>query len=96
MPGSEEPDVEFVVELRRSGLQLGVASSETVLEAILTVKDDVDFSCMRGECGSCVTTVIEGEIIHRDTVLSPRARAAGKRMAICVSRSATPRLVLDL
>jgi vanillate O-demethylase ferredoxin subunit len=44
----------------------------------------------------CQTTVLEGVPDHRDYILSDSERAAGKLMQICVSRSRTPRLVLDL
>ena len=40
--------------------------------------------------------VIEGELDHRDYILTDTEKAAGKVMQICVSRSKTPRLVLDL
>jgi vanillate O-demethylase ferredoxin subunit len=40
--------------------------------------------------------VIEGVPDHRDFILSETEKTAGKLMQICVSRSKTPRLVLDL
>ena len=40
--------------------------------------------------------MIEGTPDHRDFVLSDAEKAAGKLMQICVSRSKTPRLVIDL
>jgi vanillate O-demethylase ferredoxin subunit len=54
------------------------------------------FDCKRGECGVCATTVIEGEIEHRDYVLSERERSEGNVMQICISRCKGQRLVLDL
>ena len=53
-------------------------------------------SCLEGVCGSCETAVLGGVPDHRDSVLSPADREAAKYMMICVSRSCTPRLVLDL
>jgi ferredoxin len=53
-------------------------------------------SCGEGTCGTCETTVLEGEPDHRDSVLDPEARKAGNSMMICVSRSCAKRLVLDL
>jgi ferredoxin len=52
--------------------------------------------CKRGECGTCQVGVIDGIPDHRDFVLSAAEKAEGKLMQICVSRSKTPRLVLDL
>jgi ferredoxin len=56
---------------------------------------EVDYFCRRGECATCVQTVVEGTPLHKDSVLSDRARANGK-IIICVSRSLSDRLVLDL
>jgi ferredoxin len=53
-------------------------------------------SCAEGTCGTCETPVLEGEPDHRDSVLSEDEREAGDCMMICVSRSCTARLVLDL
>jgi hypothetical protein len=40
--------------------------------------------------------VLEGIPDHRDTILSDEERAANKSIMVCVSRSKSPRLVLDL
>ena len=53
-------------------------------------------SCGEGTCGTCETSVLDGVPDHRDSVLDARQRAAGDCMMICVSRSCTSRLVLDL
>jgi ferredoxin len=52
-------------------------------------------TCREGICGSCETTVLQGEIDHRDSVLSPEERATNDTMMVCVSRARSPRLVLD-
>ena len=52
--------------------------------------------CQRGDCGICQVSVIEGTPDHRDYILTDAEKAAGKVMQICISRSKTPRLVLDL
>jgi len=39
---------------------------------------------------------VEGSPDHRDSLLSEEEKAAGDFMMICVSRSNSPRLVLDL
>jgi vanillate O-demethylase ferredoxin subunit len=92
---SDQPGGAFTVELRRSGHVLPVPADRTLLEVVEEVVA-VDFTCRRGECGSCVSTVLAGVPEHRNTVLSARARLAGRRIALCVDRSATPLLVLDL
>ena len=54
------------------------------------------FDCKRGECGVCATPVLEGEIDHRDYVLTAREKAEGNVMQICISRIKGQRLVLDI
>ena len=53
-------------------------------------------SCTEGICGTCETAVLGGVPDHRDSLLTPAERSAGDTMMICVSRSRSPRLVLDL
>ena len=53
-------------------------------------------ACAEGTCGTCETGVLSGLPDHRDSVLTEEERAAGDCMMICVSRSCTSRLVLDL
>ncbi len=47
---------------------------------------EIPFACRAGSCGSCETRVLDGEIIHRDSVLTAAERAEGKKMMVCVSR----------
>ncbi len=68
----------------------------SVLAALEAAGVPVLSSCAEGTCGTCETPVLEGAPDHRDSVLSDDERAAGNCMMICVSRSCTPRLVLDL
>ena len=86
----------FTVELRRSGLILEVAADETILHAVRGAVSGVRSSCGLGTCGTCVTRVLEGVPEHRDVVLSEEERQRNDQMMICVGRSKTPLLVLDL
>ena len=86
----------FEVVLQRSGLTLAVAPDESILEVCEDAGVSVLCSCEEGICGTCRTDVLEGTPDHRDSVLSGSERAAGDVMMVCVSRSLTPRLVLDL
>lgn len=45
-------------------------------------------------CGTCRQRVLEGEIEHRDELLTPAER--GDSMLICVSRARGGRIVLDM
>ncbi|GAA2102851.1 PDR/VanB family oxidoreductase [Actinomadura alba] len=86
----------FEVVCKRSGLTLDVAPDRSILHTAEDAGITVLSSCQEGTCGTCETEVIEGTPDHRDSVLSESEREAGDVMMICVSRSRTPRLVLDL
>jgi ferredoxin-NADP reductase len=86
----------FDVELALSGTTVTVAPGETVLDAVTGAGVVVLSSCRVGTCGTCETPVLEGEVEHRDSVLTPAEQADGAVMMVCVSRAAGPRLVLDL
>lgn len=87
---------EFRVELRQSHRSFTVPADRSILEVLEANGIELPFSCREGLCGTCETPVCEGEVEHRDYVLSQEQRAAGKSMMICVSRAVSPVLVLDL
>ncbi len=86
----------FEVELARSGLSVPVPPGRSILEVVREHGVHVDSSCEQGACGSCLVTVLDGTPDHQDVYLRPSEHAAGDRMMVCVSRSLSPRLVLDL
>lgn len=89
-------DSAFEVALLRSGASVTVPPGRTVLDAVRDVGVDVLSSCQQGTCGTCETDVVDGIPDHRDSILTDAERACGDRMFICVSRSCSDRLVLDL
>jgi len=91
----EGPPLPFEVELARSGLRLTVPGDTSLLGTLLAAGVDVQYSCESGTCGTCEMTVLEGEVDHRDTLLTPEERHANDTMYVCVSRSKGHRLVLD-
>jgi ferredoxin len=86
----------FEVELAGRGQLVTVQDGQSVLSALRAAGVDVLSSCEEGTCGTCETGVLDGVPDHRDTVLTAAEQAAGDIMMVCVSRSKTPRLVLDL
>jgi ferredoxin len=86
----------FEVELARSGTTVTVTPEMTVLDALGQIGVEVLSSCRRGVCGTCETTVLAGRPDHRDALLDDDERDAADCMYVCVSRSITDRLVLDL
>ncbi len=84
----------FELELRRSKKRLPIAADATILDALRGHGIEVPTACLQGVCGRCVTPVLEGEVDHRDAVLTAEQRC--DHMCLCVSRAQGERLVLDL
>ena len=93
---STEGNTPFEVELRRTGVTVDVPVDKRLIEVIREAVPGIAYDCEKGFCGSCETRVLEGTPDHRDEVLSETEQATGRSMMICVSRSCTPKLVLDL
>lgn len=85
----------FEVELAKSGMVLTVGEDQGLLE-VIQPHCDVMTSCEDGYCGTCETKVLLGIPEHHDTILTEREREESKTMMVCVGRSKSPRLVLDL
>ncbi|BBZ25827.1 iron-sulfur protein [Mycolicibacterium madagascariense] len=95
-PVHDEGSATFLVELSRSGLEVEVTPNVPVLEAIRAAGVAAPSSCEMGMCGTCETKVLAGRVDHRDDLLTAEERRQNTSMMICVSRAASPRLVLDL
>ncbi|NCE89423.1 PDR/VanB family oxidoreductase [Pseudomonas sp. L13] len=95
-PAAATADSAFDVVLACGNRTLHVPADKSILDVLVEAGCDPLFDCKRGECGVCATTVIEGEIDHRDYVLTERERATSKVMYPCVSRSKSAVLVLDV
>lgn len=91
---ADASDTAFDVELRRSGDTVRVEAGQSVLSAVRERLPYVSYSCEQGFCGTCQQRVLEGEIDHRDELLTDGERADS--MLLCVSRCRGDRLVLDL
>lgn len=85
----------FEVVAQRSGKTMTVGPDQTILEACEAAGIKILASCRAGVCGTCDVDVLEGEPEHRDSVLSAEDRESNEYMIVCVSRSKSPRLVLD-
>ena len=92
-PGQEAP---FEVVCQRSGLTVTVPPGQSIIDALEENGVSVLSSCLEGVCGTCETAVLEGVPDHRDSLLSEEEREANEYMMICVGRSKSDRLVLDL
>jgi len=90
------PRTAFEIELALTDRTLTVPPDRSVLRTLEEAGVQVLSSCREGTCGTCETTVLAGVPDHRDSLLTDDERAACDTMMICVSRSRSPRLVLDL
>lgn len=89
-------DSEFVVRLARSGREIAVGADTSILDALRDNGVDTVSSCEAGVCGTCETRIIEGDVDHRDHVMSADEQAENRRMMICCSRARSNLLVLDI
>ncbi|MCY6381133.1 2Fe-2S iron-sulfur cluster-binding protein [Hoeflea prorocentri] len=85
----ETPDYvnhDFTVELARSGRELVVTADQTAADALNDAGIHVDVKCTDGLCGVCAATLVDGQVEHRDHVLSAKERK--DRVILCCSRAA--------
>lgn len=93
-PSKEQP---FEVVLKDSGIVITVPADQTLLTALRGANIDVQSDCEEGLCGSCEVRVLEGDIDHRDVVLTRTEREANDKMMACCSRSCGgKKVVLEL
>ncbi|ABE30857.1 2Fe-2S iron-sulfur cluster binding domain protein [Paraburkholderia xenovorans LB400] len=86
----------FDVRIASSGATVRVDRNTTIVAALASIGIEVDTSCGEGVCGTCMVDVVSGTPEHRDHCLSKAERASGKVICCCISRAASPVLVLDL
>jgi vanillate O-demethylase ferredoxin subunit len=89
-------DADITVELRQTGITLVVQAGTSILDAVMAAGVDCDYDCRVGECGACLTNVIDGVPLHRDLYLNDKERRKGDAMCPCVSWASSRKLVLDL
>ncbi|HVE50322.1 MAG TPA: PDR/VanB family oxidoreductase [Casimicrobiaceae bacterium] len=87
-------DTAFDVHLAQSGRVVHVPANQSILEALRAENVLVRSSCEAGSCGSCRTTLVAGDVDHRDFVLSEDERAT--QIMVCCSRARSGTLTLGL
>lgn len=88
-------DQAFDVVLNRSGRRLTVPADATLLSVLRDHGIPIASVCSEGVCGTCETTVLSGEVDHRDAVLTDEERDSNQMMMVCCSRGRGD-IVLDL
>ncbi|MDK9696906.1 MAG: PDR/VanB family oxidoreductase [Siculibacillus sp.] len=86
----------FEIEIAGTGRVLEVPPEKSIADVLEAAGVKTGISCQEGICGSCEVKVVAGEPDHRDQVLTAAEKASGRTMMICVSRSKSPRLVIEL
>ena len=86
----------FELVLARSGLTLTVPADRSVFDVVQEAGVSMLGSCHEGICGTCEQIVLDGEVDHRDSILTEDEQALNETMMICVSRCRSDRLTLDL
>ena len=76
----------FGVRVASTGTVVRVEAEETLLSALQRADIWPPYSCRQGFCGTCRTRVLDGQVDHRDTLLTDPERTAGM-MLICISRA---------
>lgn len=84
----------FEVKIASSGAVFEIPPGKTILEVLCDQGFDIETSCESGLCATCMTGYLEGEPDHRDLVLDDDEKTS--HLCVCISRSKTPLLVLDL
>lgn len=83
----------FDAILQRSGIRVSVPRDVSLMQALESAGIALPSACQDGVCGSCETTVLGGEPLHRDSLTAPGCTVS---LMPCVSRALTPELVLDI
>jgi len=91
-----EGDTAFDVILSRSGKRVHVRADQAILDALTDAGETPNCDCRCGDCGLCQVGVIDGIPDHRDYYLSEKEKSSNKFIQICVSRSKTSELTLDI
>jgi ferredoxin-NADP reductase len=91
-----DADATFEILCKSSGRLIAVPSDLTALEALQAAGLPVVGACLEGTCGTCEVAVLHGEPEHRDEITEFGSSETGNKMYVCVSRSRSPRLVVDL
>lgn len=84
----------FKVKIASTGNIMDVPANCSIVSVLQEHGIVVPTDCEDGYCGTCITHFIEGEPVHRDTVLDDDDRE--DYVMICCARAKSEMLVLDL
>ncbi|WP_246272936.1 2Fe-2S iron-sulfur cluster-binding protein [Oricola thermophila] len=76
----------FTLRLAKSGREIPVPADKSAADVLIENGIHVDIKCSDGICGVCKCGLVDGEVEHRDFVLSKRQRES--EIVLCQSRAA--------
>ena len=82
-----DPNVRCSVEFAQSGGTFECSSSDSLLAVAESHGIEIPYSCRVGQCGTCATRVLEGDVeMEVEDGLEPAQKAQGYRL-LCVGRA---------
>lgn len=82
------------VKIASTGALFAMSEDKSIIEILADNGIEVETSCQSGLCGTCKMRYLEGEVDHRDFILSDEEHQ--NYLTACVSRPKSRLLVLDL
>ncbi|ALG86164.1 PDR/VanB family oxidoreductase [Gordonia phthalatica] len=86
---------EFTLKIASTGREETVAADESVLTVLRRVNPAVPYSCQQGFCGTCRMRTVDGDVDHRDALLTQPERDEGWFLP-CISRCDSESLTVDM
>jgi ring-1,2-phenylacetyl-CoA epoxidase subunit PaaE len=93
-PSHEGSEVSIVLDGRRSTVTISDAD-ETVLEAVLRVRNDAPFACKGGVCGTCRAKVLDGSVVMERNYALESDEVDGGYVLTCQSHPTSERVAVD-
>lgn len=87
------PSGRFEIYLAWSDRVLTVEAGQSALQVLIEAGVPIEPGCGTGTCGTCAIAYVEGDVVHKDSILSREDRE--RYLCPCVSVART-RLVLAL
>ena len=84
----------FQIKIASTGAMYAVPESKTIIDVLTENGIQIEMSCNTGLCKTCACKYLEGDVDHRDVVLSKKEQE--EYITPCVSRAKSGLLVLDL
>ena len=78
----------FTLKLEQSNREIPVKANQSAAQALIAAGYSIDMKCSDGICGVCQCGLIDGDVEHRDYVLSNSQRE--NKIILCQSRANKP------